>query len=392
MLYTITEYGSMIRDKVRVDAYYRALKTTVKEGDLVLDVGAGTGIFAQLACEFGAKNVYAVEPNEVIDIGEMIADANGLSSKIKFLKGTVDQLYIDTQVDVVVSDLRGRLPLIQGCISSLMDARDRLLRPGGTIIPISDVIYATYIESPEFYEKKFLNPWTTNSLNVNMRAGQPFQLNTPIGINWTDIRTANSRFLLEEKPWVTLDYASIQSTDVSGNVEWEVSENGTIHFLVLWFRTFLTPEITYQSGPFEGSAIAYGQTLFPLSRPISLEKGDRLKLDMKAFMRGDNYEYDWHTAVWNSDSEKPKTSFKQSSLYMHPRLGLPKVKADQEIRLSNKGEATYEALRLIYTEHYTKYQVIEYLSQNLAQYFTAAEEVEVFVSHLINRFGIIHST
>ncbi|MDH3444335.1 MAG: 50S ribosomal protein L11 methyltransferase, partial [Deltaproteobacteria bacterium] len=56
-MYSIFDYGSMIADHVRMDAYARALRRAVTADSVVLDIGTGTGIFALLACQFGARRV-----------------------------------------------------------------------------------------------------------------------------------------------------------------------------------------------------------------------------------------------------------------------------------------------------------------------------------------------
>ena len=57
-MYPITAYGRMIADEVRMDAYVSALRFVVRPDSVVVDIGAGTGIFALLACRFGARRVY----------------------------------------------------------------------------------------------------------------------------------------------------------------------------------------------------------------------------------------------------------------------------------------------------------------------------------------------
>ena len=61
-MFTLRNYGEMIDDAVRMDAYVAALRRVVKPGDVVLDIGTGTGIFAVLAARLGARRVFAVEP------------------------------------------------------------------------------------------------------------------------------------------------------------------------------------------------------------------------------------------------------------------------------------------------------------------------------------------
>ena len=46
----------MVSDRVRTEAYQRALAATVRPGDVVLDVGAGTAIMGMLAAKEIAIN------------------------------------------------------------------------------------------------------------------------------------------------------------------------------------------------------------------------------------------------------------------------------------------------------------------------------------------------
>ena len=83
MAYSVNEYGNMIKDKWRMDAYIKAIKKTIKPNSVVLDLGAGTGFFSLLACELGAKKVYSIEPNPALKIGIDTAKNNGFSHKIE---------------------------------------------------------------------------------------------------------------------------------------------------------------------------------------------------------------------------------------------------------------------------------------------------------------------
>ena len=76
-MYDLIGYGSMIADSVRTDAYARALRDLVKPDSVVLDIGTGTGLFALLACRFGARHVFAIEPSNVIALARTLSRANG---------------------------------------------------------------------------------------------------------------------------------------------------------------------------------------------------------------------------------------------------------------------------------------------------------------------------
>ena len=60
-MYSIYSFGSMITNSERMAPYVQALRAAIKPNSIVVDIGTGTGIFALLACQFGARKVYAIE-------------------------------------------------------------------------------------------------------------------------------------------------------------------------------------------------------------------------------------------------------------------------------------------------------------------------------------------
>ena len=91
-MYSVHDYGAMIADRVRMEAYAEALRQAVKPGSVVLDLGSGAGIFALLACRLGARHVYAIEPSDIIEVGREIAAANSYSGRITFVQQRSEQV------------------------------------------------------------------------------------------------------------------------------------------------------------------------------------------------------------------------------------------------------------------------------------------------------------
>src|SRR5690348_9927330 len=125
----------MIRDRVRMDAYAEAIRRAVAPGSVVLDIGTGTGFMAILAERAGARRVIAVDPSPLVSLAREAALVNGVGDVVEVHQEVSTALDLDEPVDVIVSDLRGRLPLLTTHLTSIIDARDRLLRNGGVLIP-----------------------------------------------------------------------------------------------------------------------------------------------------------------------------------------------------------------------------------------------------------------
>src|SRR5262245_51798593 len=85
-MYSVDNYGAMIADRVRFDAHAEALRRVVTPSTVVVDIGAGTGIMSLLACKFGARRVYAVEPSPAVQLLVEAARDNGYADRIVVLQ------------------------------------------------------------------------------------------------------------------------------------------------------------------------------------------------------------------------------------------------------------------------------------------------------------------
>src|SRR5579863_3037280 len=150
-MYDLDQFAQMFADKLRMDAYSVAIQRSVRPGDVVVDLGCGPGIFALLACKAGARKVYAIDMNGVVDFGRHLAAANGFSDRILFLRGDSRSIHLPERANVIVADVRGVLPLYSYAIDTLQDARDRFLADGGHMLPSRDTLVAAIVENPERY-------------------------------------------------------------------------------------------------------------------------------------------------------------------------------------------------------------------------------------------------
>ena len=104
-MYTVVDYGQMASEGVRLDAYARALAQVVRPGAVVLDIGAGTGIFSLLAARAGARRVHAVDVNPAIWLLRDVAAENGLSDRIQVHQRSSIGLELPEPVDVVARSI-----------------------------------------------------------------------------------------------------------------------------------------------------------------------------------------------------------------------------------------------------------------------------------------------
>lgn len=305
--YSLGGYGAMMAPSPRIDGYAQALRRAVRPGSIVLDIGAGTGIFSLLACQYGASHVHAVEPDDVITMAHSFAADNGFAGRITFHQTLSTRLALPVRADVVVSDLRGTTPLFQQHLPAIIDARQRLLAEGGVMIPMRDTLYGAMIESPRLYAP-YQEPWLRNQFDLDLSAAQPIAVNA-----WRKVRVAPDELLTRPQAWARLDYRTIQSADVAGEVAWTADRSGTAHGLAVWFDAELADGVGFSNAPGR-PPLDYGQAFFPLQSEVAIEAGDRVTVALNAHLVGDDYVISWRTTI-TSVSGGQKASFQQSTFH-----------------------------------------------------------------------------
>lgn len=286
-MYSLFGYRQMAADRVRIDAYAEALRRAVRPGCTVLDIGAGTGLMSILACRLGAGRVFAVEPARAIQLAREVAAENGCAARIEFFEATTLGLDLPARADVIVSDLRGILPLHERHLPSIVDARERLLAPGGTLIPLRDTIRGAVVEARGAYES--YAPLTVHGVRLDA----PRRLTSHL---WTQARLPAEALLSEPQTWAALDYATVEEPSVRGTLRWTAAREGTAHGLCFWFEAELMEGVRYSTAPGEPWTV-YGQGFFPFPDPVLLRSGDRVETDLRADLIGGRYVWSWNTEV-----------------------------------------------------------------------------------------------
>jgi protein arginine N-methyltransferase 1 len=312
--YSVADYGAMIVDPVRMDRYVRALERAIKPGAVVVDIGTGTGILALLACRLGARRVYAIEPQDVIQVAREIAAANGCADRIEFIQGLSTAVTLPERADVIVSDLTGALPWFERHIPAIVDARRRLLAPDGVLIPRQDVGWAAIVDVEELY-RRWTGPWNGAAAALDMTAARRIIVNTTTAVHVTP-----KDLVTEPQRWGATDYTVVEDTNVRAPLAWTIVKPRTGHGFAAGFDRTLAEDIQMSNAPDAAEAdrpTIYPTLFFPWPAPVALATGDRVAVQLDATLMRRDYIWTWRTRVLD-ELGREKAAFAQSTFYGWP--------------------------------------------------------------------------
>src|SRR5260370_42466134 len=117
----------------------------------------------------------------IIQVAREVAAANGCADKIEFLEELSNRVILSVRADVILSDLRGLLPLFQRHVPAIVDARRRFLAPGGTMIPRKDTLWAAIVEAPKPYGES-VDPWDRKPFGPNLSPARQLAVNNTLNV------------------------------------------------------------------------------------------------------------------------------------------------------------------------------------------------------------------
>ena len=266
-------HRTMICDRVRTEAFRRAIDSVVRPGDIVLDVGAGSGILSVFAARAGAARVYAVERTSAAVLARELAAANGVAEIVQVIHGDVMDVELPERVDVIVSEWLGGFGIDEGMLVPVIVARDRWLKPGGLMIPRLVMAWAALVHDRYLAEMvEFLrdNPYGLRFDDlVEKTVNEIFYSGTFRHLAARDKRSEASRL------WTTdADLIPLQQAQAPHEAETvlPVRDHGTANALALWFSAQLAPGISLSVGPGDPPT-HWGMTTAPLRSPVELTPG-----------------------------------------------------------------------------------------------------------------------
>ena len=270
----------MLNDRQRTSRFLAAIREVVRPGDVVLDIGTGTGILAATAAAAGARRVYAMEASRVAGVAASLFEKNGFGDRVTLLRGWSTELKLPERADVLVSEMIGNDPLDERVLEVTADAVKRLLKPGARLIPSRVRIFGLPVAVPQHRMTELaLTPatarkwsrWYELDFSTVAAAAREssirFSVSPQVARLW---KTFSDPVLLAD-----IDLASNNTLIFDNFVTAVASVAGKLTGILVYFDLQLGPTVNLSIAP----AIAdrrnhWRSNVWVLPRPLSLRAGE----------------------------------------------------------------------------------------------------------------------
>jgi len=275
-------HSSMLVDRTRTEAFLRATLATVRPGDVVVDIGTGTGVLAMFAAIAGARRVYAIERDPVIELAREVAEVNGYADRIQFIRGESTEVELPERGDVLLTETIGNAGFDEGILAWVTDAQQRLLKPGAHIVPQRLDLCATLLELP-------LDAAELECLAVPLYSLDFSPLRT-VAVNslvWEDLSPVS---VLGEPAIVASVPLQEPPGAIDATVDVAARRDGTVHAIGLWFDAELAKGVELTNAP-PTPAPSWHQGILMLDEPVAVSAGERRSI--RLHVAGDGSEWGW---------------------------------------------------------------------------------------------------
>jgi protein arginine N-methyltransferase 1 len=298
-------HASLLADDERVDRFRDAIHEVVRPGDVVVDIGTGTGLLAYFACQAGAARVFAIEEGPVVSLGREIALINRFADRVEFLHDSSFAVELPERADVLISETLWNFGVGEGLADVLADAR-RFLKPDARIIPAGVELHVAAIQSDECYA--MLHDRPADRHGIDLSPIRHYQVNN---VQMPHLDAGG--FLGPAALLHTLRCDEPASSDLDAAVTVAVTTTGVLHGILGWFRARLSPGVALDNAP-PSVHSSWAHAFFPVQNPVGVRPGDEISIRLQSAAAGSIWR--WHTEVERAGN--PVVAYDQTSRASFP--------------------------------------------------------------------------
>jgi len=280
-------HRSMLTDEFRTRNFLRAILQVVKPGDVVLDIGSGTGILAYFACLAGARKVYAVEEGEIVEVAKAVCRHNGLEDRVAFIDDISTNITLPEPADVLITETIGNIGFEEGILGWVVDARKRLLVEDARIIPAAVRMYVAPVERPR--EGVYLANWQRSFYTFDFTPAHETASN-----HLQSCKLHVSHLLDQARVLSSANLSSTINVHVDGEQTFTAERDGSLDGLGAWFEADLAEGISISTAP-PNPTESWSNIFFPFSKRIPISAGDQISARVRS--RENSSQWEWQVSV-----------------------------------------------------------------------------------------------
>ncbi len=291
----------MLLDRARCDAFREAILRTVNPGDVVVDLGAGTGLLSFFAVQAGARRVYAIEMSGIADVAAQLIEANGLQDRITLIRENSTKTRLPERCDLLVTETLSTFCFdTENTIAYAADARRRFLKPGARIIPETCDTFLMPFSSDEFG----LGRLPARFYDLDFQAFRRRRFEKPFLIRASGKHVTA---LAPPSPCYHVDFQQDTRTPGPALVGFRVCAEGRLDGFLGWFECRLCPGVTISNSP-HLPLTAWWQIYFPVLEQPQVRAGETILLHLDPDMIAGEAQWNYRVNVASAPPLSRSTS------------------------------------------------------------------------------------
>jgi hypothetical protein len=288
----LDEHRRYLADRPRLEAFSRAIAAVVRPGDVVVDLGCGTGILGLLACRAGAARVYSIDAGDMAEVARALAAASDYADRVTIVNGHSRHIALPERANVVVSDQTGHFGWEAGVLEYSRDARRRFLMPGGRLVPRAIRLWIAPVEVPILWQQASF--WRTRPAGFDMLPAQEIVWNS--GHAW---RVEGADLLAAGCAVATLNPAD-DNRHFTVDATLRIARAGRLHGVAGWFSAELADGVWMTNAPGDPCRIDRRNSVFLLPQPLEVSAGQILHVHLS--VRPEDLIVSWVLECWQDEA------------------------------------------------------------------------------------------
>jgi tetratricopeptide (TPR) repeat protein len=262
----------MMNEPERNQAFHDGLQAVVTPEKTVFEIGTGSGILAMMAAKLGARQVVTCEAVSLVaETATRIVERNGYQDRVKVLSKPSHAVKVGpdlpAKADILLHEVFSSELLGEHVLPAIEDAKARLLKPGGQVLPSAASIMIALVGG--------------EALGKNLHVGESFGFD--LG-EFNAIHPKKRPLYREDlEPELLSDAIAAfrfdfmrQSTFPAErkHIDIPVTAAGRCYGVIQWIRIELAAGIVFENHPSRRKAVSNWQhTIYGFDAPVQLQAG-----------------------------------------------------------------------------------------------------------------------